>query len=88
MSKVEYDSKTGNWVHQENGRWIPAWDVRNQRHHQDAIKERANDSGQVTNSDGDEAQVPIGDYTWAEMEYVQDLLEHGGGSDPIGNQPQ
>lgn len=70
MPKVHYDLKTKEYVH-ENGRTIPATDIRTLPHHRREVMRIA---GADPNAKPD---APIENETQAEIQYVETLLGDG-----------
>lgn len=72
MAKVWYDAKTKDWVH-ENGRTIPAQDIRTLPHHRRAVLALMGE--QPTGPNGE--QLPYENETQAEIRYVETILGDG-----------
>lgn len=70
MAKVWFDAKTKEYKH-ENGRSIPASDIRTLPHHRRAV---LNLAGKDPN---DPINTPIDNESQAELQYVESILGDG-----------
>lgn len=70
MVKVTYDPKTQDYVH-ENGRRIPASDIRNLPHHRKEVLRMAGADPNI------KPEAPIENETQHELAYVERILGDG-----------